>query len=179
MLLLGPRFPRIDFENHYHGGAQMGGHAGMFWWKQWADGRWQDYDPRDEELIPNPQHEGTVYWGDGPLFAAWEHSLGLFGFETDCRGVFDVEGGVVAPDQRVEVVYTDWSVRKPWTFTPLAFTEREQQLVTGPRTERYPCAALLQNQETGARVVVVAPSVCSRTDLLHRMLAHVATPTES
>ncbi len=93
--------------------------------------------------------------------------------------MFDVEGGVVDPDQRVEVVYTDWTVRKPWTFTPLAFTERETQLVTGPRRERYPCAALLQNEETGARIVVVAPSVCSRTDLLHRMLAHVATPAEA
>jgi len=176
LLLLGPRFPRIDLENHYHGGAQMGGHAGMFWWKVWSDGHWQDYDPRDDELLDHPEHEGTVYWGDGPLFAAWEHGLGLFGFETDCRGVFDVEGGVVDPDQRVEVVYTDWTVRKPWTFTPLAFTEREHQLVTGPRRERYPCAALLQNEDSGARIVVVAPSVCSRTDLLHRILSHVAAP---
>lgn len=179
LLLLGPRFPRIDFENHYHGGAQMGGHAGMFWWKAWADGRWQDYDPRDGELLPHPVHEGTVYWGDGPLFAAWEHRLGLFGFETDCRGVFDVEGGVVDPDQQVEIVYTDWTVRRPWSFTPLAFTEREHQLVTGPRRERYPCAALLQNEDTGARIVVVAPSVCSRTDLLHRILGHVAAPAEA
>lgn len=180
LLLLGPRFPRIDIENNYHGGAQMGGHAGMFWWKAWADGRWQDFDPREGHTMEHPKHDGTVYWGDGPLFQAWEHSLGLFGFETDCVGVFDVEGGVVDPDQRVEVVYTDWSVRKPWTFTPLAFTEREHQLVTGPRRERYPCAALLQNEETGARIVVVAPSVCSRTDLLHRMLAHVAAaPAEA
>ncbi|WP_420457339.1 GH116 family glycosyl hydrolase [Rubrivirga sp.] len=179
LLLLGPRFPRIDLTDHYHGGAQMGGHAGLFWWKRWADGRWQDVDPRDGELLDHPEHQGTVYWGDGPLFAAWEHGLGLFGFETECRGVFDVEGGVVDPDQRVEVVYTDWSVRKPWTFTPLAFTEREHQLVTGPRRERYPCAALLHNEATGARIVVVAPSVCSRTDLLHRMLAHVAAPVET
>ena len=35
-------------------------------------------------------------------------------------------------------------------------------------------------EETGARIVVVAPSVCSRTDLLHRMLAHVAAaPAEA
>ena len=176
LLLLGPRFPRIDFENHYHGGAQMGGHAGMFWWKTWEDGRWVDYDPRENEVLPHPEHEGTVYWGDGPLFAAWEHGIGLFGFETDCRGVFDVEGGTVDPDQRVEIVYTDWTVRKPWTFTPLAFTEREHQLVTGPRRERYPCAALLQNEESGARIVVVAPSVCSRADLLHHILANVAAP---
>jgi len=177
LLLLGPRFPRIDIENnHYHGGAQMGGEAGMFWWKTWADGRWQDYDPRDGELLPHPEHHGAVYWGDGPLFAAWEHGLGLFGFETDCQGVFDVEGGVVDPDQRVEIVYTDWTVRRPWSFTPLAFTEREHQLVTGPRRERYPCAALIENAETGARIVVVAPSVCSRTDLLHRILAHVVAP---
>ena len=175
MLLLGPRFPRIDVAgDHYHGGAQMGGHAGMFWWKAWVDGRWQDYDPRDDETLAHPVHEGTVYWGDGPLFQAWEHGLGLFGFETDCRGVFDVEGGTVDPDQPVEVVYTDWTVRRPWTFTPLAFTEREHQLVTGPRRERYPCAALLQNEATGARITVVAPSVCSRADLLHRILSHVA-----
>ena len=174
LLLLGPRFPRIDITVDYHGGAQMGQEAGMWWWKAWADGAWQDVDPRADQLLPAPDHDGTVYWGDGPLFAAWEHGLGLFGFETDCRGVFDVEGGVVDPDQRVEVVYTDWTVREPWTFTPLAFTEREHQLVTGPRRERYPCAALLQNTDTGARIVVVAPSVCSRADLLHRMLAHVA-----
>ncbi len=176
LLLLGPRFPAIDITANYHGGAQMGGHAGMFWWKDWQGGRWVDVDPRTRQALPEPDHEGTVYWGPGPLFAAWEHGLGLFGFETPCRGVFDVEGGVVDPDQRVEVVYTDWTVRKPWTFTPLAFTERDEQQTTGPRRERYPCAALLQNSETGARIVVVSPAVCSRTDLLHRMLAHVATP---
>ncbi|MEM0963227.1 MAG: GH116 family glycosyl hydrolase [Bacteroidota bacterium] len=173
LLLLGPRFPRIDIKDQYHGGAQMGGHAGMFWWKRWAGGHWQDYDPRDDELLPHPVHEGAIYWGDGPLFAAWEHGLGLFGFETDCRGVFDVEGTVVDLDQRVEIVYTDWTVRRPWTFTPLAFTERERQLITGPRRERYPCAALLQNEDTGARIIVVAPSVCSRADLLHQILGHV------
>ena len=176
MLLLGPRFPRINLENHYHGGAQMGGHAGMFWWKVWSDGAWKDYDPRDNEVLAHPEHEGTIYWGEGPLFAAWEHGLGLFGFEAPCRGVFDVEGGVVDPDQHVEVVYTDWTVRKPWSFTPLAFTEREHQLITGPRRERYPCAALLENAESGARIVVVAPSVCSRADLLHHILSHVAAP---
>jgi hypothetical protein len=176
LLLLGPRFPRIDLTADYHGGPQMGGHAGMFWWKDWQGGRWVDVDPRTKEALPHPVHRGTVYWGTGPLFAAWEHSLGLFGFETPCRGVFDVAGNAVDADQRVEVVYTDWTVRKPWSFTPLAFTEREDQQVTGPRRERYPCAALLQNSETGARIVVVAPAVCSRADLLHRMLAHVATP---
>lgn len=176
LLLLGPRFPRIDITANYHGGAQMGGHAGMFWWKDWQGGRWVDADPQTRKALPHPVHEGTVYWGSGPLFAAWEHGLGLFGFETPCRGVFDVEGNVVDADQRVEVVYTDWTVRKPWSFTPLAFTEREDQQITGPRRERYPCAALLRNSETGARIVVVAPAVCSRADLLHRMLAHVATP---
>ena len=174
LLLLGPRFPRIDVEANYHGGAQMGGDAGMFWWKVWRDGHWDDYDPREAEVIPPPDHEGTVYWGDGPLFAAWEHSIGLFGFETDARGVYDVEGNAVDPDQEIDIVYTDWTVRRPWTFTPLAFTERARQLVTGPRRERYPCAALLENEETGARIVVVSPTICSRTDLLHRMLAHVA-----
>ncbi len=176
LLLLGPRFPHIDITDNYHGGAQMGGQAGMFWWKDWQGGRWVDVDPRTKEALAHPTHRGTVYWGDGPLFAAWEHGLGLFGFETPCTGVFDVEGNVVDADQRVEVVYTDWTVRKPWSFTPLAFTERDEQQITGPRRERYPCAALLQNAETGARVVVIAPAVCSRADLLHRMLAHVAAP---
>ena len=175
LLLLGPRFPRIDITRDYHGGAQMGGHAGMFWWKAWRGGQWVDVDPAGR-AVPAPAENGTVYWGPGPLFAAWEHGLGLFGFETPCRGVFDVEGNPVDDDQRVEVVYTDWTVRKPWSFTPLAFTERDDQQVTGPRRERYPCAALLQNAETGARIVVVSPAVCSRADLLHRMLAHVTTP---
>ena len=175
LLLLGPRFPRIDVEANYHGGAQMGGEAGMFWWKVWREGHWVDYDPREAEVIPAPDHEGTVYWGDGPLFAAWEHSIGLFGFETDARGVYDVEGNAVDPDQEIDIVYTDWTVRRPWTFTPLAFTERERQLVTGPRRERYPCAALLENEETGARIVVVSPTICSRVDLLHRFLGAVAT----
>ncbi len=175
LLLLGPRFAPVDITANYHGGAQMGGRAGMFWWKLWKDGRWADVDPRTRKTTDGPVQDGTVYWGDGPLFSAWEHGLGLFGFETPCHGVFDVEGGVVDPDQHVEVVYTDWTVRKPWSFTPLAFTERDTQLITGPRRERYPCAALLQNAETGARIVVIAPAVCSRADLLHRMLAHVAT----
>ena len=73
----------------------------------------------------------------------------------------------------MHVVYTDWTVRKPWSFTPLAFTRRNDQQVTGPKHERYPCAALLQNAETGARIIVVSPSICSRADLLHRILGHV------
>ena len=93
--------------------------------------------------------------------------------------MFDTEGHAVDPDQSVEVVYTDWTVTKPWTFTPLAFTRREDQQTTGPRHERYPCAALLRNEETGARIVVVAPAVCSRADLLHHILGHVAISTAS
>jgi hypothetical protein len=142
----------------------MGGRAAMFWWKEKRGGRWVDHD----------QRAGTVYWGPGPLFGSWEHRHGLFGFEVECRGVFDVEGGVVDAEQGVQVVYTDWAVRKPWRFHPLAFTERTEPLVTGPRVERYPCAALLVNEETGGRIAVVAPTLCARADLLHRVLPHVA-----
>lgn len=152
----------------------MGGEAGMFWWKVWRDGHWVDYAPLTDEVLQHPVHKGTVYWGNGPLFPAWEHSVGLFGFETDARGVYDVEGHPVDLDQEIDIVYTDWAVRRPWTFTPLAFTEREHQLVTGPQRERYPCAALLQNEDTGARIVVVSPTICSRVDLLHRFLGAVA-----
>jgi hypothetical protein len=51
--------------------------------------------------------------------------------------------------------------------------------VTGPAPERYPCAALLVNEATDARVIVVAPSICSRADLLHRILARVVTPVRA
>jgi|GEM_PF-3901052 len=176
LLLLGPRFPRVDLTAHYHGGAQMGGHAGMFWWKLWRDGRWQDFRPRTGDVTDAPVHDGAVYWGGGPLFAAWEHGLGLFGMERPCRGVYDTEGQPVDLDQPVDIVYTDWTVVRPWTFTPLAFTRSTVQHVTGPHRERYPCAALLSNEETGARIVVVAPALCSRTDLLHHILSHVAAP---
>jgi hypothetical protein len=166
----------VDLTAHYHGGAQMGGHAGMFWWKLWREGRWQDFRPRTGEVTDAPVHDGTVYWGEGPLFAAWEHGLGLFGLETPCRGVYDTEGQPVDLDQPVDVVYTDWTVVRPWTFTPLAFTRSTVQHVTGPHRERYPCAALLRNEATGARIVVVAPALSSRTDLLHHILSHVAAP---
>lgn len=175
MLLLGPRFARIHLTEHFHEPSQMGGRAGMFWWKVWREGRWEDINPYTEKVVTAPAQRGTVYWGEGPLFAAWEHALGLFGFETDARGVFDVHGNAVDADQPVEVVYTDWTVAKPWTFHPLAFTERTEQLVTGPRTERYPCAALLVNETTGARIGVVSPALCSRADLLHRILGHLAS----
>jgi len=164
MLFLGPRFPPIDPRADHREPAQMGGRAGMFWWKEKKDGRWVDRD----------HAAGAVYWGDGPLFHAWEHRHGLFGFEARCRGVFDVEGAVVDGEQPVEVVYTDWTVRRPWTFHPLAFTERADPLITGPRAERYPCAVLLLNEDTGARIAVVAPTLCGRADLLHRVLPHVA-----
>ena len=36
--------------------------------------------------------------------------------------------------------------------------------------------AALAASETGARIVVVSPAVCSRADLLHRILGHVAAP---
>ena len=173
MLLLGPRFRPIDPTASYHGGAQMGQHAGMFWWKDWADGHWQDVDPQTGTLLDAPSQDGTVYWGDGPLFPDWEHSVGLFGFEAPCRGVFDSQGNAVDPEQSVEIVYTDWAVRRPWQFHPLAFTERADGLLTGPHASLYPCAALLENEETGARIVVVSPTLCSRTDLLHQMLGHV------
>ena len=66
LLLLGPRFPAIDITANYHGGAQMGGQAGMFWWKDWQGGRWVDVDPRTRQALPDPEHVGTVYWGAGP-----------------------------------------------------------------------------------------------------------------
>lgn len=170
VLLLGPRFAPIDITAYYHGGAQMGAYAGLFWWKLWDDGQWVDYAPRQEERRTHPVHDGTVYWGDGPLFAAWEHGLGLFGLAAPCRGVTDPSGTVVDADCPVAVIYTDWTVRKPWSFTPLAFTERERQLVTGPRPERYPCAARLDNAESGGRILVVAPALCARADLLEPVL---------
>ena len=178
MLLLGPRFARIDLRAHYHKGAQMGEKAGMWWWKVWRDGEWRDYDRAADEVVPEPRPQGAVYWGEGPLLPAWEHKHGLFGFETPCTGVFDALGNEVDGQQRVEIVYTDWAVRKPWRFVPLAFTERDEALLTGPRRERYPCAAVLLNAETGARIAVVAPALCSRPDLLHPMLELIATATE-
>ncbi len=176
VLLLGPRFGRVDIREDFHGPRQMGGKAGRFWWKVWQGGRWVDYDPHHDAVTAGPEHNGAVYWGPGPLFAAWEHRHGLFGFETPCVGVFDVEGRPVDPGQTVDIVYTDWAVQKPWKFFPLAFTDRAEPVVTGPRAERYPCAALLANEATGARIVVVAPALCARADLLHRILAHVVTP---
>jgi hypothetical protein len=172
MLLLGPRFPPIDPRQDHRDPSQMGGRAAMFWWKEWRAGRWVD---RNTPAGQEPARGGVTYWGNGPLFDLWEHRHGLFGFDADCRGVFDVEGAVVDPAQPVQVVYTDWAVRKPWTFHPLAFTERVEPLITGPRPERYPCAALLVNEATGARIAVVAPSLCARADLLHRVLPHVAS----
>ncbi len=175
VLLLGPRFAPIEEDTP----GQLGEKGGAFWWKVWDAGRWVDYDPRAEATVERPQHDGTVYWGEGPLFQAWEHRVGLFGFETACRGVFDVEGFAVDEEQPVEVVYTDFAARRPWVFHPLAFTERVDPTVTGPRPERYPCAALLHNAETDARIVVVAPTLCSRADLLHRVLRHVVRPAEA
>lgn len=173
MLLLGPRFPRIDPTANYHGGAQMGGHAAMFWWKDWVDGHWEDVNPQTGDRLDAPGGEGAVYWGGGPLFPDWEHSVGLFGFETDAKGVFDSQGNPVDLEQEVEIVYTDWAVKRPWRFYPLAFTERRDGLLTGPQPTLYPCAALLENEDTGARIVVVSPTLCSRADLLHQMLGHV------
>lgn len=171
-LLLGPRFARIDA----HTDGQMGEKGGAFWWKVWHDGHWVDYDPREGTTTEHPLHDGTVYWGPGPLFQAWEQKIGLFGFQAECRGVFDVEGHAVDAEQRIEIAYSDFAVRRPWTFHPLAFTERAEPVVTGPRAERYPCAALLHNVETGSRVIVVAPTIASRADLLHRVLRHVVLP---
>ncbi|HYE94578.1 MAG TPA: hypothetical protein VD962_00070, partial [Rubricoccaceae bacterium] len=139
-------------------------------------GQWVDYDPRAEEVTEAPTQQGAVYWGEGPLFRAWEHRHGLFGFEGSFRGVYDVGGDVIDAEQPVAIVYTDWAVRKPWTFHPLAFTVREDPVVTGPHPERYPCAALLWNEETGARIILVAPALCSRADLLHRVLGLVVEP---
>ena len=173
MLLLGPRFPAIDLRAHYHRGAQMGEMAGMWWWKAWRDGAWVDVDPRTDQTLDGPEPKGAIYWGDGPLLPAWEHRHGLFGFETACTGVYDAVGNPVDPEQRVEIVYTDWAVRRPWRFEPLAFTRRDDALLVGPRAERYPCAALLTNEETGARITVIAPAICSRADLLHQMLGHL------
>jgi hypothetical protein len=172
LLLLGPRFPAMDPRADHRDASQMGGQAAMFWWKEWRGGRWVD---RGTPAGHDPERGGVTYWGEGALFGLWEHRHGLFGFDAECRGVLDVEGTVVDAAQPVQVVYTDWAVRKPWTFHPLAFTERAEPLVTGPRPERYPCAALLVNEVTGARIAVVAPSLCARADLLHRVLPHVAS----
>ena len=161
LLLLGPRAADVDVEAPYHGGAQMGGHARLLRWQVQENGRWADVDG-----LP----DGAVYWGEGPLFPLWEHEVGLFGIGLRCRGVADADGADLDPDVEVGSVYTDWAVRAPWAFWPLAYTRRVRQLVVGPRVERAPCAALLHNRETGGRVVVVAPAVCARPGLLRPVL---------
>ncbi|HYE96184.1 MAG TPA: GH116 family glycosyl hydrolase, partial [Rubricoccaceae bacterium] len=98
LLLLGPRFGRIDLRADFHADGQMGGKAGLFWWKVWKAGQWVDYDPRAEEVTEAPAQHGAVYWGEGPLFRAWEHRHGLFGFEGEFRGVYDAAGEALDAD---------------------------------------------------------------------------------
>ena len=176
LLLLGPRFPPIDITANYHGGAQMGGHAGMFWWKDWQGGRWVDVDPRTRQALPAPEHAGTVYWGDGPLFAAWEHGLGLFGFETPCRGVFDVEGGsstrTSASRSSTPTGPSASRGRSRRSPLPSATSSRRRARAASATPAPHSCRTRRRARASSS----CRPPSARATDLLHRMLAHVATP---
>jgi len=126
---------------------------------------WQYYDPLHKIVSNSPARGGVVSWGKGKFFQDWALTLGLFGFQVKASGVEFTSDSLLAGTVRLNVqvnnAYTDFPVKSPWIFTPLAYTTKSEKWVISTRQERIPCAALLTNYESGGRIAVLAPEIAA------------------
>ncbi|MFH1368056.1 MAG: hypothetical protein ABII64_02890 [Elusimicrobiota bacterium] len=125
--------------------------------------KWQYYDEISGRMSDKPVRTGTVYWGAGGYFPGWAFSAGLFGMSAECGGVeFVSELSKLKPlNIKVRNVYTDFSVKYPWQFIPLAYTARDEKLLSGPQKDRYPCMAYVRNALSGGGIYLIAPEIAS------------------
>lgn len=136
---------------------------------------WRNYDDTTDFACDNPVRGGVSSWGGKKFFGDWSLTLGLFGFQEESRKVnFDADGllaGIPSMDIPVTNIYTDFSVRLPWRFTPLAYTIRNKKWIESKSQERYPCAAILEN-DSGGRIIVIAPEILE-ADKTNRIIKKV------
>lgn len=141
----------------------MGEHGGVVDWYRPAEaGAWQAMNPFTGQPSERPVRHAVVSWGPGgDFFNGWETALGAFGFRVDGHGA-EFAGPLAAlPPARtaVQEAFTDFAVRKPWLFQPLAYTQTERRLLHPALTERYPCAARLVNTATGGEIILLPASL--------------------
>jgi hypothetical protein len=122
---------------------------------------WMPLDARTGVTREHPERHGVVSWGPGDFFNSWETSRGAFGFEIEGEGVEfagPLEGLASLPGRTGEA-FTDFAIRKPWLFQPLAWTQTHRNLLYPNRGERYPTAARIVNTRTGGEFILVPPSI--------------------
>ncbi len=144
-----------------------GGGGGLFvdapWFGTETDRvAWAPVDPRSGEVAPAPMRHGVVSWGPGGrFFNSWETSRGAFGFSLDGWGARFTGplAGQPALSSQVSEGFTDFAVRRPWRFEPLAFTRTSNRWLVPDDGEDYPCAARLVNTESGGEIVLIGESL--------------------
>ncbi len=150
--------------------GMLGSEGGVIEWYARRDGAWKPVHPRTGQPEPAPRRDGTVYWGDGDYFGGWDAARGLFGFADRGRGVRAAEEASPGPvvgraNAEVRAVFTDFAVRLPWVFEPLATTHTEHNFLMPPRGEDLPCAVRLLNRETGGEIVLIGQGAEAGVDL--------------
>ena len=158
----------VFFGATMHERGTMGERGGVVdWFSPLPDGRWQARDPLHDRPSKEPVRHGVVSWGPGgDFFNGWETGLGAFGFRVDGRGA-DFAGplaGLARTAIPVHEAFTDFAVRRPWLFQPLAFTQTQRRLLHPVLSERYPCAARLVNTQTGGEIILLPASLARAQD---------------
>ena len=158
----------VFFGATMHDRGTMGEHGGVVdWFSPAGDGRWQARDPLHDRASDRPVRHGVVSWGPGgDFFNGWETALGAFGFRVEGSGAEFTGPLAGLPRAAVPVheAFTDFAVRRPWLFQPLAFTQTQRRLLHPVLSERYPCAARLVNTQTGGEIILLPASLAQADD---------------
>ena len=126
-----------------------------------AERSWQPLDAQSGEPRQVPQRHGVVSWGPGDFFNSWETSRGAFGFEIEGQGVEFVGAlaGIAPLPDATHAAFTDFAVRQPWLFEPLAWTRTHRALLVPDHGERYPAVARVVNTATGGEFILISETV--------------------
>jgi hypothetical protein len=139
---------------------------------------WMPLEGKSDRVLEHPQRHGVISWGAGDFFNSWETSRGAFGFSIAGDGI-EFTGplaGINGLPVATQAAFTDFAIRKPWLFQPLAYTRTQRHLLVPDHGERYPAAARVVNRDTGGEFVLipramaqtpVGPEVLKRLGIQH------------
>lgn len=138
---------------------------------------WVALDAQTAESREYPERHGVVSWGPGAFFNSWETSRGAFGFRIDGQGVQFAGPLADMPTMQLEAheAFSDFAIRKPWLFQPLAYTNTHKNLLYPDHGESYPNAARIVNTQTGGEWVLISASIAralGAAEVLKRLDIH-------
>ncbi|QZT37931.1 hypothetical protein K5X82_03280 [Halosquirtibacter xylanolyticus] len=153
----GCRMMSKDVEHPQHYKYKMGHTSGVISWYKKIGSEWKPYDSQLDEIIDQEIHGGTIYWGRGAYFNAWELQKGVFGFKADGMGI--CIGKKNYPTIKVNEVFTDFAVSRPWYFISMANTHITQNFMVNNDRLQLSCFARLVNCKNHGEIILIGESI--------------------